>query len=73
MDLEVYSSAGQKVYQKVWDNQSFAAGVSRGFSTQWTVPTSLAPGVYTIKVGIFAPGWSGMFAWNNGAATFTVK
>ena len=73
VDLEVYSSGGQKVYQRAWDNQSFGAGVSRTFSSQWTVPTSLAPGVYTVKVGIFAPGWAGMFAWNDSAATFTVR
>ena len=73
VDLEVYSSDGQKVYQRAWDNQSFGAGVSRTFSSQWTVPTSLAPGVYTVKVGIFAPGWAGMFAWNDSAVTFTVR
>jgi len=71
--MEVYSSSGQKVYQRVWDNQSFPAGVARSFSIQWTVPTSLAPGVYKVKIGIFAPGWNGMYSWNDGAASFTVR
>ena len=73
VDLEVYSSGGQKVYQRVWDNQSFSAGVQRTFNNQWTVPTNLAPGVYTIKVGIFGTGWNGLLSWNNNAATFTVR
>lgn len=73
VDLEVYSASGKKVYQAYWDRQAFSAGVARSFSAQWTPPRSLAPGTYTVKVGIFAPGWSGLYAWNNGATTFTVR
>ena len=72
VDIEVYNSSGQKVFQQFWDNQAFSANVSRTFSANWTTPTSLPTGTYTLKVGVFAPGWAGMFAWNNGAATFTV-
>ena len=34
---------------------------------------NLPRGTYTVKVGVFAPGWTAMYAWNNGAATFTVR
>lgn len=72
VDLEVYNSSGQKVFQQYWDNQTFSANVSRTFSSSWTIPSNLPTGTYTVKVGVFAPGWAGMFAWNNSAATFTV-
>ncbi len=73
VDIEVYSSSGQKVYQTYWDNRSFTANVTRTFSRTWTVPTNLAPGTYTLKIGVFKPGWTGLLSWNNGAATFTVR
>jgi hypothetical protein len=73
VDLEVYNSSGQKVYQTYWDNQSFTAGVTRTFSTRWTVARTLPRGTYTVKIGIFAPGWAGMYTWNDAATTFTVK
>ena len=73
VDVEVYNSTGQKVYQQVWDNQSFNANSTRNFSTTWQVPSNLSPGTYTVKIGIFAPAWSGMYLWNNNARTFTVR
>ena len=73
VDLEVYNSAGQLVHQRFWDNQGFRADRGRTFSSSWTVPAKLPPGTYTVKVGVFAPGWVPMFAWNNSAATFTVR
>ena len=73
VDIEVYNSAGQKVYQRYWDNRAFSANTTRSFSASWTVPTNLPTGTYTVKIGIFKPGWSGMYLWNNSARTFTVR
>lgn len=73
VDLEVYSSSGQKVYQVYWDSQAFVANTRRSFQTTWTVPGNLPVGTYTVKVGVFKPGWLGLLNWNNGAITFTVK
>ena len=39
---------------------------------RWAIPADAPPGVYTVKVGIFTPGWASMLAWNNNAATVTV-
>lgn len=72
IDVEVYSPSGAKVHQQVYDNQSFAAGQTRTYQPNWTVPTNAAVGQYTVKVGIFRPGWGAMSHWNNQAATFTV-
>ena len=73
VDLEVYNSSGQKVFQRYWDGQSFSANATRTFSAGWRIPSNLPRGTYTVKVGVFGAGWSGMHVWNNSAATFTVR
>jgi len=70
VDVEIYDAKGGKVFQKAFDNQSLAAGASRDFSAQWTVPQ--AAGTYTVKVGLFSPGWGTVYAWNDSAASITV-
>jgi hypothetical protein len=73
VDLEVYSSSGQKVFQQAWDNQSFTAGQQRTYSAAWTVSTSAATGTYSIKVGLFSPGWGTLYNWNNSAGQISVS
>lgn len=72
IDLEVYDASGHKVFQQFWDDQSFSAGQTRSFTGRWSVSPSLSPGTYTVKIGIFAPGWTTLHFWNNGAATVSV-
>ncbi len=72
VDIEVYDRQGNKVFQKWYDNRAFSAGQTRKYSPRWTVPSNLAPGTYTVKVGVFTPGWGSNLAWNNGAETVTV-
>lgn len=72
IDFEVYNSAGQKVWQTWQDNQSLT-GQQQTFSTKWAIPAGQAAGTYTLKVGVFGPGWNGMYGWDNGAATFTAS
>ena len=72
-DVEIYSPSGRKVYQKFYDNQPFKAGIVRAFSTSWTIPASAEKGIYTVKIGVFKPGWSGLLSWNDRAAQFTVR
>lgn len=49
------------------------AGVQRQFTVPWAVPTTLPPGTYTVKIGVFSPTWTSLLNWNNGAATITVQ
>jgi hypothetical protein len=72
VDIEVYDSAGNKVYQRYFDGQSFSANVSRSFSASWSVPRTGSTGTYTVRVGVFSPGWGQLYHWNSSAATFTV-
>jgi hypothetical protein len=73
VDLEVYNASGQKVYQRAWDNQSFTAGQQRTFSAAWSVPAGATTGAYSLKIGIFSPGWATLYSWNNSAGQLTVS
>lgn len=73
VDLEIYNAAGTKVAQQVYSGQSFTAGQSRSYNWRWRVPSSLAPGTYTIKVGVLDSSWSTLYTWVDSAATVTVQ
>jgi len=74
VDIEVYDAAGHQVFQRWYDNQSFAAGQSRTYKQVWDVPANATVGSYTVKIGIFSTHWSGkIYGWNDRAATFSVK
>jgi hypothetical protein len=72
VDVEVYDAMGRKVFQQFWDNQTFTANQTRTYQANWSVPITVAPGPYTIKVGVFKPGWKARYYWNNSAGSFTV-
>jgi mannan endo-1,4-beta-mannosidase len=70
IDVGIYDSAGQRVLQKVFSGQSFAAGQTRSFSFGWS---STARGTYTVSVGVFTDGWSTLYTWEDLTATFEVR
>jgi hypothetical protein len=65
--LEIYNSSNQRIFQKYFTNQSFAAGGSKSYTATWS-PTSA--GTYTYQVGVFNQSWSTAYLWNV-AATIT--
>ncbi|MBI2030970.1 hypothetical protein HYT05_05085, partial [Candidatus Kaiserbacteria bacterium] len=67
VDIEVYQN-GVGIGQKVFDNQSFAANQSHTYSFPFSVT---APGTYTVSIGVFKPGWSGLYTWFDQIASFT--
>jgi hypothetical protein len=69
VDIEVYNTSGTKVHQRVFEGESIASGATKTYATGWT-PTT--PGTYSVKIGIFRSGWSGLLHWNDAAATITV-
>lgn len=76
VDVEVYDASDAQVYQSYLEHEPFTAGVPREFLIPWALPVDLAPGTYTVKIGIFGPvlpTWDPLFVWNNGAATLTVN
>ena len=73
VDVEVYDSGSVKVFQQFWDNQTFSAGQTHTYTSAWQVPTTAAPGAYSIAIGVFAPGWGTLHNWNGAAGGFTVS
>lgn len=73
VDLEVFDRNGARVLQRSWDNRSFQANVARTFRTSWVAPANALGGSYTVKVGVFQPGWGSMLTWNDNAASFVVN
>ena len=72
VDIEIYSPAGEKIHQEAFDDQTFGPGETKAFTTIWQVPGDAPSGEYTIKVGVFSPGWGKTHDWNDNAATVTV-
>jgi len=73
VDIEFRAPGSVNATYQVWfDNQSFAVGQVRTYTATWQIPLGTAPDTYTVKVGVFAPGWLSLYSWNNSAATVTV-
>jgi hypothetical protein len=70
--VQVVDPSGGVVQQQAFDNQSFTAGQQRTFPVTWNVPSGMTTGAYTVKVGVFSPGWGVMHTWNDQAASFNV-
>jgi hypothetical protein len=73
IDVEVYSPSGARVAYQVFDSQSFSAGQSRVYAMPYDVPSNGALGTYTVKVGVFSPGWGTLYSWNDRATQFSVR
>lgn len=69
IDIEVYDQANNRVFQQYYEGQDFGTGETRTYEVSW-VPS--ASGTYRMAAGIFAPGWSKVYHWNNEAASITV-
>jgi hypothetical protein len=73
VDFEVYDPNGQKVAQTTLDSQPVSADGVASFSANLTLPTTLAPGQYTLKTGAFSPGGGTRYAWSDSAGMFVVS
>jgi hypothetical protein len=71
VDVEVYSPNGDQVTQQFLDEQSFTAGETKQYKVTWT--TWQQKGDYTVKTGVFMPGWGKQITWNNDVADVQVR
>ncbi|MGI5841175.1 MAG: glycoside hydrolase family 113 [Patescibacteria group bacterium] len=69
VDIELYNSSGNKVYQKVFDNQNLTQGQVTNFKSMWA-PTQT--GEYRLKVGVFENYWSSLIIWFDNVDNVTV-
>jgi hypothetical protein len=72
IDLELVDSSGEKVAQSVC-TRAFKAGQTQRCAWLYAVPSSLPPGTYTVKVGVFSADWSILHVWVNEAAKLLVR
>lgn len=70
VDIEIYNASGTKVHQRAFDGESIGSGATKTYATSWTPESS---GTYTVKIGVFRSGWSGLLHWNDKAATVTLS
>ncbi len=63
IDLELYNSSNQKVWQYFTTN---------GGNSVTSTTNPLSPGTYTISAGLFNPNWSSNYAWYSNLYTITV-
>jgi hypothetical protein len=67
VDVEIYSSGGQRVGQQVFQNQMFNNGQTQSYKVSFT-PS--ANDTFKVKIGVFNYNWSQLYNWNDNAATF---
>jgi hypothetical protein len=72
IDIELYGPAGKRAAQHAWATVAFAAGTPKTLRWTWYASSTRSLGPYTVKVGVFRPGWAALLAWNNRAARFRV-
>jgi hypothetical protein len=73
VDIGIYNAQGQRIAQKAFTGQGFAADQTKGYTWPWAVPASLPVGSYRVSVGVFDANWSQLRIWTDAAATFTVQ
>ncbi|HLF77230.1 MAG TPA: hypothetical protein VJB57_07015 [Dehalococcoidia bacterium] len=73
INVEIHGPGGGVVFQKFYDSAVVSGNGFRAFTMQWAIPANATPGTYTVKVGVFTPGWGKLLYWNNSAATFVVN
>ncbi len=72
VDFYVYDAAGRLVAQTWRGLVGFTAGVPHSLSAAWVVPPTLARGAYTLRIGVFGPSWSPLYAWIDTRTTVSV-
>ncbi|MGE3267711.1 MAG: hypothetical protein AB7P40_03115 [Chloroflexota bacterium] len=73
VDVEIHDQDDTKVAQWVFSDQALNAGKPRAYAVTWEIPSSLPPGDYEVKIGVFEPGWTALHGWKTGAAMVTVS
>lgn len=69
VDMEIYDASMHQVAQGVFENQIIPTGGTASYTLSWLPPTV---GAYTVKVGLFKPGWAGLYEWTDQALAVNV-
>lgn len=69
VDMEIYDSSVHQVAQQIFENQTIPKGGTSDYTLSWLPPTV---GTYTVKIGLFKPGWAGLYEWTDQALSVNV-
>jgi hypothetical protein len=72
VELQIFNQSGTAVATTYWTGQNFNGGQSLPYSYSWTPGSGVAPGTYSVDIGVFNSNWSYNYYWNGSAATVTV-
>jgi Glycoside hydrolase family 44 len=72
VELQIFSQSGTAVATAYWSGQNFNAGQSHPYSYSWTPDSGVAPGTYSVAIGVFDAAWTTNYYWNGTSATITV-
>jgi hypothetical protein len=67
VDLEIFDSQGNKVYQQYFEHQNLNANGAKTYQITWSTP-----GNYNLKVGVFTAAWAQTLIWHDHVFDFTV-
>jgi hypothetical protein len=73
VELQIFSESGAAVATTYWSGQNFTGGQGIPYSYSWTPNGTVAPGNYSVDLGVFNSTWSTNYYWNGGAASITVE
>ncbi|MDE2020182.1 MAG: hypothetical protein KGJ13_07605 [Patescibacteria group bacterium] len=68
VDMEIYNSAGSRIYQQIFSGQTIASNGSQNYPFSWA-PS--AADSYILKVGVFSGDWSQLYFWGNQVLAFS--
>ncbi len=69
IDIELFDSAGTKIAQAFYDNETLETGQTASYTLDWT---PIVGGDYRVAVGLLHPNWNGLYEWTNEALQFTI-
>ena len=73
VDVEMRDAGGMRVARWVWNDQQLPSDERAVYTMRWEVPRDRTPGLHSVKVGLFAPGWGELRHWNDGSAILFVQ
>lgn len=73
IDIEVQDVHGVKVAQWWLVGQALSPERTSEYTVHWQIAEGTPPGIYAIKIGLFAPDASALYHWNSGTGVFEVR
>ena len=70
IEIEIWDENGKPVFKQQKYDENFITSETKTLVFNWTPDK---PGIFSINVGVFGPGWAPNLAWRMNLASITVK